>query len=93
MVRLRDIAEVEITPGARVMLLREIEMERLFAGYAAALQGAPVPRDLIGGSEGLVLSIEEGDEPMGLVEFSYDGKAFWRGALKGEEMARCDGGG
>lgn len=91
MAAMHDIAGVEVMPGEYVMLLRDIEMERLFAGYAEALKGAPVPRDLIGGSEGKVVAINQGDEPMAIVEFVYEGTPFWRGGLKAAEIARSFG--
>jgi hypothetical protein len=76
----------ELFVSARVTLLRDIEMERLFAGYDTALAGAPLPRDLRVGDEGVVLGIEEAPEPGVMVEFRLDGTPFWRGALRPDEV-------
>lgn len=84
---MRDVNGRDVVENCHVSLLRVIEMERLFAGYAAALHGAPVPRDLTIGDEGRVVALEQDDEPMALVEFAHDGKLFWRGALRSNEIA------
>lgn len=92
MLAMHDRSGSEVIAGCRVKLLKDIEMERLFAGYAAALLGAPVPRDLSPGDEGHVIEVDHDDEPMALVEFNEGGKPFWRGLLRKEEIARLLGG-
>ena len=93
MLAMRDANGAELVADMRVRLVADIEMERLFAGYAAALGGAPVPCDLAAGDEGREVSIEAGDTPMAMVEFTHGDGAFWRGLLKAEEVAAMGGGG
>jgi hypothetical protein len=76
----------ELHEGARVIILREIEMERLFAGYDAALAGKELPRDLQPGDEGQVIEMDDAPAPVLIVEFRHQGAPFWRGELKPEEI-------
>lgn len=76
----------ELFVSAHVILLRDIEMERLFAGYDTALAGAPLPRDLKVGDEGVVVGLDQAPEPSVMVEFSLNGKPFWRGTLRPDEV-------
>lgn len=90
---MRDVNGARLMPRTAITLAVEIEMERLFVGYDAALAGAPVPHDLSVGNLGRILSIEDDGEPMGLVEFTDGAKAYWRGLLKGHEMRLAEGAG
>jgi hypothetical protein len=85
---IRDPDGRTIQPGARVALAKDIEMERLFSGYDAALAGAALPRDLAVGCEGQVVEIEYGGDPRLWVEFTHNGTPFWRGTLRPDEVRR-----
>ena len=85
---MRDSRGHDVTTKAVVTLTKPIEMERLFAGYALALAGQPVPCDLAIGAQGVVIEIELDDEPMALVEFLRSGTPFWRGLLRADEFAK-----
>jgi hypothetical protein len=76
----------ELHEGARVVMLRDIEMERLFAGYNEALAGAAVPRDLAPGDEGEVVGTDFAPDPVVIVEFRHQGRPFWRGGLRPDEI-------
>lgn len=81
-----DVDGNELVALGRVQLVRDIEMERLFAGYDAALAGEPLPRDLERGDEGVILAVEQNPEPLLIVEFNLDGRPFWRGGLRPGEV-------
>jgi hypothetical protein len=90
MTSVTDHTGAELFVSARVRLLRDIQMERLFAGYETALAGAPVPRDLAVGDVGVVIATEIAPEPAAMVEFHVAGAPLWRGALNPEEIERVD---
>jgi hypothetical protein len=81
-----DAGGHELHEGARVVILREIEMERLFAGYDAALAGKALPRDLAVGDEGEIVGADSTGDPVLIVEFRHHGTPFWRGGLRPEEI-------
>jgi hypothetical protein len=74
--------------GAHVSLLKEIRMERLFAGYDDALLGKPTPRDLVIGDVGMVVEMTYVPDPVAIVEFKHNGRTFWRGGLHADEIRR-----
>jgi hypothetical protein len=84
-----DIVQPEIVETTHVVLTREIEMERLFAGYDAALQGRELPRDLAVGDEGEVVGVENVPEHRFIVEFKHKGAPFWRGGLRPDEVRKA----
>jgi hypothetical protein len=81
--------KAEIVETMEVVLTREIEMERLFAGYDAALQGRELPRDLAVGDRGEVIATENVPEHRFVVEFRHQGAPFWRGALREDEIRKA----
>jgi hypothetical protein len=83
-----DVDGQPLFEGAQVVLLKEIRMELLFAGYDDALHGQPTPRDLTVGDTGMVIDIAYTPDPIAVVEFKHQGRTFWRGGLHADDIRR-----